>query len=115
MKWIRITNVENIPVRQGRAVKLGGRELAIFNLGGGFRTMENRCPHRGGPLADGIVAGEDVICPLHNWRLSLDSGSVCQPKDRSECLVWAKVSPWLDPVRSDPRFEALLRQVGFQV
>lgn len=86
MKWIRITNVENIPVRQGRAVRIGGRELAIFNLGGGFRTMENRCPHRGGPLADGIVAGEDVICPLHNWRLSLDSGSVCQPKDRTECL-----------------------------
>lgn len=85
MKWIRITNVENIPVRQGRAVKLGGLELAIFNLGGGFRAVENRCPHRGGPLADGIVAGEDVICPLHNWRISLDSGSVCQPKDRTEC------------------------------
>jgi tetratricopeptide (TPR) repeat protein len=36
-------------------------------------------------------------------------------QDRSECLVWAKISPWLDPVRSDPRFESLLRQVGFQV
>lgn len=86
MKWIRVTNVENIPVRQGRAVRLGGRELAIFNLSGGFRAIENRCPHRGGPLADGIVAGDDVICPLHNWRISLDSGSVCQPKDRPECL-----------------------------
>jgi tetratricopeptide (TPR) repeat protein len=36
-------------------------------------------------------------------------------QDRSECLVWTKVSPWLDPVRSDPRFEELLRQVGFEV
>jgi nitrite reductase (NADH) small subunit len=70
MKWIRVTQADNIPVRQGRSVKLGSYELAIFNLGGGFRAVESRCPHRGGPLADGIVAGDDIICPLHNWRLS---------------------------------------------
>ena len=86
MKWVRVTHIENIPMRQGRAVTLGGQELAIFNLGGGFRVVENRCPHRGGPLADGIVAGEDVICPLHNWRISLDSGEVCQPRDQQHCL-----------------------------
>jgi nitrite reductase (NADH) small subunit len=86
MKWVRVTRIENIPLRQGRSVKLGGLELAIFNLGGGVRVVENRCPHRGGPLADGIVAGEDVICPLHNWRISLDSGGVCQPQDQQHCL-----------------------------
>lgn len=86
MKWVRVTRIENIPVRQGRSVKLGGLELAIFNLGGGVRVVENRCPHRGGPLADGIVAGEDVICPLHNLRISLDSGGVCRPQDQQHCL-----------------------------
>ena len=83
MKWIRVTQAENIPVRQGRSVKLGSYELAIFNLGGGFRAVASRCPHRGGPLADGIVAGDDVICPLHNWRLSLDSGRVRQPESEA--------------------------------
>lgn len=86
MKWIRVTHVENIPVRQGRAVQIGGREVAIFNLGADFRAVENRCPHRNGPLADGIVAGEDVICPLHNWRLSLVDGAVRQPKDSHGCV-----------------------------
>ena len=87
MKWIRVTEVGNIPPRQGRAVRLGGLELAIFNLGGAFRAVESRCPHRQGPLADGIVAGDDVICPLHNWRISLNSGFVKQPADERETCV----------------------------
>jgi nitrite reductase (NADH) small subunit len=86
MKWIRVTHADNIPIRQGRSVKLGSHELAIFNLGGGFRAVESRCPHRGGPLADGIVAGDDVICPLHNWRLSLDSGKVRHPDSEQGCV-----------------------------
>ncbi len=87
MKWLRVTQVENIPVRQGRSVRLGSLELAIFNLGGAFRAVESRCPHKQGPLADGIVAGDDIICPLHNWRISLDSGFVKQPAEHSgTCL-----------------------------
>ena len=58
---------------------LGGRELAIFNLGDRFLAVENRCPHMGGPLADGIVTGCAVVCPLHAWRVRLDSGDVERP------------------------------------
>lgn len=87
MTWYRITEPENIPVRQGRVVRLGSLELAIFNLGGAFRAVQSRCPHKQGPLADGIVAGDDIICPLHNWRMSLDSGFVKSPADHAEtCL-----------------------------
>ena len=52
--WVSLTAIENIPVREGRSVQVGGRKLAIFNLGNRFLAVENRCPHRGGPLADGI-------------------------------------------------------------
>ncbi len=76
MSWIRITAAENIPPREGRAVQVGALELAIFNTGDGFLAVENRCPHGGGPLADGIVGGTTVTCPLHNWRVCLESGSV---------------------------------------
>ncbi|MDE3167338.1 MAG: nitrite reductase small subunit NirD [Acidobacteriota bacterium] len=76
MSWIRITAAENIPPREGRAVQLGGLELALFNTGDGFLAVENRCPHGGGPLADGILGGTTVTCPLHNWRICLESGTV---------------------------------------
>jgi len=87
MTWYRITQPENIPVRQGRVVRLGALELAVFNLGGAFRAVQSRCPHKQGPLADGIVAGDDIICPLHNWRMSLDTGFVKAPQDESETCV----------------------------
>jgi nitrite reductase (NADH) small subunit len=73
--WTRVTLTENIPPLEGRSVRLGEQEVAIFNLNGRFVTIENRCPHQGGPLCDGIVSGTTVVCPLHGWRFDLDSGS----------------------------------------
>ena len=82
-QWVSITAVENIPLREGRSVQLGGLVVAIFNLGDRFVALENLCPHRGGPLADGIVSTVEnvvsVTCPLHNWRVCLDSGRVAKP------------------------------------
>ena len=68
MNWVRVTTVENIPLREGRAVRVGDDEIAIFNLGDRFVACENSCPHRGGPLADGIVSGSSVVCPLHAYK-----------------------------------------------
>jgi nitrite reductase [NAD(P)H] small subunit len=85
-RWIRVTQCENIPLREGRAVHVEGKELALFNLGERFLAIENRCPHRGGPLADGIVSGNMVVCPLHAWRVCLDDGRVAKPADQKACL-----------------------------
>lgn len=73
--WTRVTHAENIPPLEGRSVTLGDLEVAIFNLKDRFVTIENRCPHKGGPLCDGIVSGAAVVCPLHGWRFDLDSGA----------------------------------------
>jgi nitrite reductase (NADH) small subunit len=63
--WIWVTEAANVPPREGRSVTVAGRELAIFNLGDGrFTAVDGRCPHKGGPLADGIVSGDTVVCPL---------------------------------------------------
>jgi len=80
MKWIRVTETNNIPVREGRCVEIGGRQIAIFNLGNRFMAVDNACPHRGGPLCDGIVSGNHVVCPLHAYRVNLDTGNVVKPE-----------------------------------
>ena len=83
--WVRITPAENIPLQEGRLVQIRGEELAIFNLGDRFVTIENRCPHKGGPLCDGIVSGTVVVCPLHGWRFDLNSG-VAVRASQSACV-----------------------------
>ena len=85
-RWIRVTTTDSIPRQEGRAVTLGGRELAIFNLGERFLAVENRCPHLGGPLSDGIVSGCAVVCPLHAWKVRLDTGRVDRPAASSACV-----------------------------
>lgn len=92
MNWIRITDEVNIPVREGRSVRLADREIAIFNLGARFAAIDAACPHRGGPLCDGIVSGTGVpsldcapatghavVCPLHGWKVDLQTGEVLKP------------------------------------
>lgn len=84
--WIRIAYCRDIPLREGRAVQVGNREIAIFNLGDRFLAVDNRCPHRGGPLADGIVSGTTVVCPLHAWKLSLETGKGVVGASVSGCI-----------------------------
>jgi len=73
--WTAITPTENVPPREGRAVKVGDLEIAIFNINGRFLTIENACPHKGGPLCDGITSGTTVVCPLHGQRFDLETGA----------------------------------------
>lgn len=85
-RWVRVTTCDSIPVREGRVVTLAGRHIAIFNLGDRFLATDNECPHQAGPLCDGIVAGDAVICPLHAWKVRLDTGAVERPAARDECV-----------------------------
>jgi nitrite reductase (NADH) small subunit len=81
-----VTHCTNVPLREGRAVRLGDRELALFNLGHRFLATDNRCPHQGGPLCDGIVTGDSVVCPLHAWKFDLATGSVERPPRAQQCV-----------------------------
>jgi nitrite reductase (NADH) small subunit len=87
MKWTRVTTSDNIPPREGRAVSVAGREIAIFNLGDRFLAVDNQCPHKAGPLADGIVTGASVVCPLHTWKISLVDGRVERPSGSGDYAV----------------------------
>ena len=84
--WVRIAYCRDVPLREGRAVKASNREVAIFNLGDRFLAVENRCPHRGGPLADGIVSGTTVVCPLHAWKICLETGKGVTGPSATSCV-----------------------------
>lgn len=74
-EWVEIGRAADVPLLEGRSVELGGRRIAVFHLRDGWAAIDHACPHRGGPLSDGLVAEDCVTCPLHNQRFSLLSGA----------------------------------------
>jgi len=85
-KWVRTAYCKDIPAREGRAVRVNGREIAIFNLGDHFVAMDNRCPHRGGPLADGMISGANIVCPLHAWKFNVETGEGASVPSQGSCV-----------------------------
>jgi nitrite reductase (NADH) small subunit len=78
--------IEQIPAGEGRAFVVGGREVAIFrNRFDQVYATQARCPHRQGPLVDGLVGGDTVICPLHAWKFNLASGAALM----GDCAITA--------------------------
>ena len=66
--------VDDVPRGEGRALTVDGRRIAIFRSAAGWFALDAVCPHRGGPLEDGIVCDRAVICPLHDRRYDLSTG-----------------------------------------
>jgi len=82
-QWKAVCNVADIPVLGARVVKRATQpDVAIFrNSEDAVFALLDRCPHRGGPLSQGIVFGERVACPLHNWSIELHSGCAVAPDE----------------------------------
>ena len=81
--WIPVCRVDDIPVLGARTVhRPRGLDVAVFrNAEGAVFALLDRCPHKGGPLSQGIVFGNRVACPLHNWTIGLDSGCAQAPDE----------------------------------
>ena len=78
--WRQICLLEDIPHLGSRVVRLAGEEIAVFrNAENAVFALHDKCPHRGGPLSQGIVAGKVVTCPLHGLKLGLEDGEAVAP------------------------------------
>lgn len=74
-EWFNIGTIDDIPRQGSRCVKNGDMTIAIFRtMDDNIFAVEDKCPHSDGPLSQGIVHGDCVTCPLHNWVISLSSG-----------------------------------------
>lgn len=80
MSWTDIGTIADIPVRGSRVIRCSGGDIAIFKTADGkLFALKDRCPHKAGPLSQGIVHGHFVTCPLHNWVIDLASGEANAP------------------------------------
>ena len=76
MSWVDAGALTDLPARGARVLEVGERSIAIFRTSAGaVFAVHDRCPHRGGPLSQGIVHGDCVTCPLHDWVIDLRTGS----------------------------------------
>ena len=94
-EWKTVCRVEDIPVLGARRVARDqGLDVAVFrNHQDDVFALLDRCPHKGGPLSQGIVFGENVACPLHNWTIELPSGCAKAPDEGCTPRFAVKVEP----------------------
>ena len=80
-EWTSICRVDDIPVLGSRRVaRAQGLDVAVFrNTSNEVFALLDRCPHKGGPLSQGLIYGKRVACPLHNWQIDLQSGEAQAP------------------------------------
>lgn len=75
MQWIAVGTLADIPQRGARCIETPEGKIAVFRTGDDrVFAIDDHCPHKGGPLSQGIVHGASVTCPLHNWVISLETG-----------------------------------------
>jgi len=80
MNWTKICALEDIPRLGARVVHSGHGDIAVFrNAEDEVFALRDKCPHKGGPLSQGIVYGKHVACPLHGWQIGLADGQAVAP------------------------------------
>ena len=78
-EYVKVAVTDDIPPNQGKLVEVQGKKIALFNLEGRYYAIDNTCTHRGGPLSEGELEGDEVTCPLHGAKFKVTSGEICGP------------------------------------
>lgn len=73
-EFIKVAKVNEIPTDTGKLVEVEGCEIALFNLNGEIKAINAVCPHQGGPLHEGGLHGDKVMCPWHGWEFDVNTG-----------------------------------------
>lgn len=73
-EFVKVMATSELPPGQCTAVEVNGVAVALFNLDGDFYAIDHVCPHQGGPLGEGWIEGENVICPWHAWAFNIKTG-----------------------------------------
>lgn len=87
-EWVRLCAVEEAP-KSGEVIEVDGNgtQVCLANIEGDLRALDNLCPHRQGPLGQGWVEGQAVVCPWHAWAFDTCTG-VCEEPERAQVRVF---------------------------
>jgi nitrite reductase/ring-hydroxylating ferredoxin subunit len=100
--WRAVARVVDVPRGELIAVEVEGLELVVGRDGGRYFATQRRCLHRGGDLAEGIISRGHLICPIHAWRFSTETGCVAQASEPPEyCLATYPVRVVGDAIEVD--------------
>ena len=77
--FVKVAKTNEIEPGQARLVDVQGKSIALFNVEGQFFALDNTCTHRGGPLVEGEISGNEVTCPWHGARFDVRTGKVVGP------------------------------------
>lgn len=72
--FVKVAALSELPPGSGRTFRVGGRDVAVFNVGGAVKAIDDACAHMGGPLGEGSLEGCIVTCPWHGWRWDVLTG-----------------------------------------
>jgi len=78
-EFTKVATTAEVAPGQAKLVEVGGREIALFNVGGSFHAIDNTCTHVGGPLCEGEIDGAEVTCPWHGAVFDVTTGQVLGP------------------------------------
>jgi nitrite reductase (NADH) small subunit/3-phenylpropionate/trans-cinnamate dioxygenase ferredoxin subunit len=85
----RVADVKSIPSGSAAIFDVGAKQIAVFNVGGGFYAIDNICPHRGGPVGEGSLHGTTVSCPWHGAQFEVTNGQVVGPPATADITSYA--------------------------
>jgi len=90
-EFVAVAEANEVPQDRGLSVHVGGREFALFNISGQFYALDGQCPHRGGPLGEGITENGHVYCPLHGWEFDVKTGACINNPEKPVACFPARV------------------------
>ena len=100
--WIKVGLLSDIPPLGSRVVETSGGPVAVFRAADDHVfALHDSCPHKQGPLSEGIVHGHQVTCPLHNWVIELETGRAVAPDHGSTACFAVKVEDGLVWLQKD--------------
>lgn len=86
--FVKVARTDDFAPGQAKRIDIAGRSLAIFNLGGCYHAIDDACNHRGGPLSEGQVEDDAVVCPWHGARFRISTGELLGPPGRGAVRIY---------------------------